>query len=149
MSDPYASHLAVIAGLKPKPKKVLEFGSGLHSTKAFLGMRSVTRLVSVERDPAWRSKVEKKLKDKRLELLGDGDEVPSLEEFDLVFIDDGADGHPEQRIQTIAFVLAQKHPRVVVHDANYRPYLDSIHAFSTDVKLHADDHPWTAVVAPS
>src|SRR5947207_4432187 len=135
--SPYASHLAVLNGLKPKPKEVLEFGSGLHSTRAFLKMSSVKKLVSVETDPKWHAKIAKKVTDKRFTLL-DGSELPDLAGFDLVFIDNGADGHPEERIETIGYVLAQKHPRVVIHDVNHRPYLDSIHAFTTDVKLHAD-----------
>ena len=53
----YASHLPVLEALKPKPKKVLEFGSGKHSTGAFLSMKSVTRLVSIETDMGWRERL--------------------------------------------------------------------------------------------
>lgn len=146
MADPYASHLAVLKALKPKPKKVLEFGGGLHSTKAFLAMKSVTQLVTIETDEAWLKKLEKKFSDKRWTLLGPTGTVPKLTDFDLVFVDDGQEA--QQRIQTIAFVLSQKHPRVVIHDVEHVPYLNTIRAFTDDFEVIDVETPWTAVVEP-
>lgn len=143
MADPYASHLAVLAALDPPPKKVLEFGGGDYSTKAFLEMEGVNRVVTIETDPTWRKKLEK-IKDARLEVL-DGSKVPALSNFDLVFIDDGS--WPQQRMETIVRVLSQPHPRVVIHDADYTPYVQTIADITDDFVVHADAVPHTAVVA--
>lgn len=144
--DAYASHLPVLAALEPAPKRVLEFGGGLHSTKAFLEMDSVTKLVTVETDPHWREVLEKEYSDKRWQLL-DGSKVPALGNFDLVFIDDGIG--PQQRMTTIARVLGQRHPKVVIHDAEFAPYQETIAAFAPDFELHAALNPATAIVPAS
>jgi len=144
----FGSHVPVLESLRPRPKRVLEFGVGDHSTSAFLSMKSVTRLVSVETDIGWRERVSnehrKHLKSGRWRLLDETDEVPPLTDFDLVFIDDGL--LPAQRHETIARVLGQKHPRVVIHDADYAPYVESIEAFSSDFRIEDAYSPYTAVV---
>lgn len=141
--DVYETHVPVLEALDPPPTRVLEFGAGKYSTKAFLAMDSVSRLVSVETDPSWRKEVRNRYRDKRWELL-DGSEVPDLEKFDLVFIDDGANA--QERIPTIVYVLSRKHPRVVIHDAEYGPYRDTIAMFTDDYVVHADYQPYTAVI---
>lgn len=140
-TDPYATHLPVLEGLKPKPKKVLEFGYGNHSTKAFLAMKSVTKLVTVEADATWRANAEK-IKDKRLEVVEafDGD----LTDFDLVFIDNGQ--NPHERMDTMVRVLGQPHPKVVIHDIDYQPYLDTLKAYTSKYGLHTALVPNTAIV---
>ena len=129
--DNYSSHLPVLEALDPKPKRVLEFGAGEHSTAAFLAMDSVTRLVSVETDMDWRERVSERFsehfEDGRWRLLDEEDPIPDPTDFDLVFIDDGDE--PAQRLATIVYVLGRKHPKVVIHDADYRPYLETISAF--------------------
>lgn len=147
VDDPYATHLPVLEGLSPKPRRVLEFGGGYHSTEAFLDMDSVTKLVTVETDPEWRRRLTKRFEREDRWKLIDGSKLPALDDFDLVFIDDGAD--QAHRIQTIGYVLSQRHPRVVIHDADHGPYQESIDALADDYRIVTDDTPWTAVVEKS
>lgn len=140
--DDYATHLPVIYELSPK--RVLEFGAGLYSTKAFLSMTNLTKLVSVEVDPEWRERLRGEIQDARWTLL-DGHRLPPLLDYDLILIDDGTSA--QERSETIRYVLRQKHPQVVVHDAEV--YLPLILEFSGDVVVHDALSPHTAVVGAS
>ena len=111
-------------------------------------MKSVTRLVSIETDIGWRESgseaFRKELKSGRWKLLDETDEIPELTDFDLVFIDDGL--LPDQRIHTIAYVLARKHPKVILHDAEYPAYMDSVRAFTDDYEIEDGYSPHTAII---
>lgn len=134
--DRYASHLPVLKALCSdlKPRRVLEFGAGLHSTPYFLSLEGLERLVSVEADPHWLARVADVCADERLTLLSDN--PPDPKDFDLVFIDDGKNA--AEREETIRWVLGRPHPPVVIHDAEV---LDYAHAISQCSPL-----PATAVV---
>ena len=84
------------------------------------------------------------LKSGRWKLLDETDEIPDLEDFDLIFIDDGL--LPDQRINTIAYVLARKHPKVILHDAEYPAYMDSVRAFTDDYVIEDGYSPHTAII---
>lgn len=128
----YATHQPVLIGLAQiRPiRRVLEFGSGLYSSKLFLNrdlFPQLEELVSYEDTAEWRDAV--------LEAVGDDDRfdlrlvdavnesVPAdLERFDLIFVDDS---HKLKfRAQTMATVgdRRPRNPIVVVHDFEWRPY---------------------------
>ena len=67
-----------------------------------------------------------------------------MTDFDLVFIDDGL--LPDQRIHTIAYVLARPHPKVILHDAEYPAYIDSVRVFTTDYEIEDAYSPHTAII---
>lgn len=139
--DDYASHLPVlkaVCGLI-RPWSVLELGSGLHSTPFFLGL-PVFHLVSIETDPEWRERIGREFRDSRLSLRSGYDDLHPMN-FDLVFIDDGTSA--AEREFSIRWVLGQKHPVTVIHDAE---------VYATVIEELAPDHaviptkPETAVV---
>jgi predicted O-methyltransferase YrrM len=115
MADDYASHLPVlkaVCGLV-RPLTVLELGSGLHSTPFFLSL-PIKRLVSVESDPEWALRVAGECIDTRLSIRTDYDDLYPAD-FDLVFIDDGKSA--AEREFSIGWVLGDRHPPTVIHDA--------------------------------
>ena len=125
-----------------RPKTVLEFGAGLHSTPLFLEDPNLSRIVSVERDPDWRKKVALHCNDPRLVLRPDKNVIP--ETFDFIFIDDGQDC--EEREGTIRFVLSKRfHPPTVIHDADVPEYLQAIEELAINYSIFPTD-PETAVV---
>lgn len=141
----FGTHVPVLRGLEPPPERVLEFGTGYFSTATFLEMPSVRRLTSIEIYPDWREKmVEEFGEDRRWTLLTEDDEIPEFSFFDLIFVDDGT--NEAERIATIELVLSRRHPRVVIHDAEFIPFLEAIHRHATDYTVHKDLSPYTAVV---
>ncbi|MGN6413380.1 hypothetical protein [Flexivirga sp.] len=129
--DPFATHLPILTavGVSQRVTSVLELGSGVLSTPAWLDRRlfpHLERLVSYEDDPVWLKEVETAVgSDPRCELrLVDRvrESVPSdLSEFDVVFIDD-SQTVPE-RSETIAAVAATRPNSIVVnHDFEQRNY---------------------------
>lgn len=116
----YASHLPVLKALCAdlKPRRVLEFGAGFHSTAFFLGLEGLEKLVSVEVDARWELRMRKEFPDERLKLVGHPPE--KMEDFQLVFIDDGKNA--AEREETIRWVLGRPHPPVVIHDAEVLDY---------------------------
>jgi predicted O-methyltransferase YrrM len=135
-AERYASHLIALKALLAtlKPRRILEFGSGLYSTSFFLRSRRLESLVSVEDDPEWAEQVRAN-GDKRLVVQPRFD--GSLMDFDLVFIDSGRT--VEERTKTIRWVLRQEHPVVAIHDAE--TYARVIAELSP--------LPTTAIVSPS
>lgn len=127
-SDPYASHLPVLQALPSafSIERVLELGAGLHSTPAFLALPGLKHLTSVENDPQWAARV--RSDDERHDVLvvegSIADNLPPLEDYDLVFIDDSTSAH--ERARTIRAVLSQPHPPVVIHDAEVPEYAAAI-----------------------
>lgn len=142
--DDYASHLPVLQTLlcTLRPRRVLEFGAGDHSTPAILESSDVECLVSVEVDNEWREKVALACPDYRLTLIET--RPRSVDTFDLILIDDGQ--HTHQREATIRIVLAHAHPLVVIHDADVPEYAAAIDELSSDYSVIPTDPP-TAIVA--
>ena len=123
-SDRYASHLPVLKALLDTGtiSRVLELGGGLYSTPAFLATSSLEKLTTIENDPEWARKAET-ADDRHEVLLVQGaiaDNLPPLEDYDLVFIDDSTSAY--ERARTIRAVLSQPHPPVVIHDAEVPEY---------------------------
>jgi predicted O-methyltransferase YrrM len=145
MAD-YGSHAQILESVlrSVRPKRVLEYGAGDHSTSIILAHPAVEVLVSYEPDQEWKQKVRDKHKgDERLRFTESKDHSP--QNFDLVFIDDGT--NENQRVETIEHVLSQAHPTVVIHDANNLHYAEVIGRLSDDYSIFPTD-PDTAVVAP-
>jgi predicted O-methyltransferase YrrM len=141
--DEYATHLPVLRGYRPRT--VLEFGPGLHSTAHFLSLPCLKRLVSIEHNQEWHDRLALKFQDPRWELRRSIPPWPAPRNFDLVLIDDG-DTYT-QRVETIRWVLKRKHPVVVIHDAEvgaYKELLEGVDHFVYDALT-----PHTAVVAAS
>ena len=148
--DVYASHMSVLKALlnTHRPKRVLEYGAGLYSTPLFLSRPHVEQLVSVEPDPDWRHCIRSLHDDSRLHILAAGDFRPS--DFDLVFIDNGQDGAEPlgaERAATIRQVLSQKHPIVVVHDAEVPEYATAIEEYAINFSVFPTA-PDTCVIHP-
>ena len=141
--DPYASHLPILRAMVAslRPKKVLEFGAGLHSTPFFLQDPELTRIVSVEADNDWRRRIAFRCDDQRLVLRVDRRVAP--EYFDLVLIDDGTCA--AERLETIHFVLAGPHPPVIIHDAEVPEYATIIKELAINYSIFPTA-PDTAVV---
>ena len=138
----YGSHLPVLIALlaQHQPKQILELGSGLNSTPAFLSRPEVVRVVSVEPDREWRQIVSEACQDSRLVLRPTLDVDPA--DFDLVFIDDGT--NLNHRLETINRVLQPDHPLTVIHDADVPEYLTAIRKLAMNHKV-VDTDPPTAV----
>lgn len=115
----------------------MEFGGGEFSTPLILEAKSVTRLVTVEKDRTWRLWLER-LSDPRLEVQT---ERADPSQFDLVFIDDGVSAL--EREQTIKYVLGFDHPPTVIHDAEH--YMNAIAEYSEHFEVFAHTLPATAV----
>jgi len=132
VDDRYASHVKVLEALPSvlNIRRVLELGAGDHSTRVFLSMPGLEKLTSIENDPAWAERAA--TTDDRHEMrLVSGPvalNIPPLEDYDLVFIDDSTSA--AERAQTIRAVLSQPHPPVVIHDAEVPEYAQVISELS-------------------
>jgi hypothetical protein len=125
--QPYSTHLPILAalGIITQPKRVLEYGSGLISTPAFLNRAvfpKLKHLASFENSREWHERVSSCIgDDPRIELrLSDGpikDAVmpADLSAVDLVFVDDSDELGRAQTIAAIAGFVPQGIP-VVIHD---------------------------------
>lgn len=143
--DRYASHLKVLTTVLNtyKPKRVLEYGSGRHSTPLFLSRPHVEKLTVVESDFVWRRELTTEYRDDRMTVLVEGYANPR--NYDLVFIDDGVNA--DQRCRTIRNVLSRKHPVVVIHDAEVPEYRKLMEELADEVLIYRTE-PDTAVVLP-
>jgi hypothetical protein len=125
-----------------QPHNVLEYGAGLFSTPEFLRRDELVRVISVEPDPAWRSKVGSACDDKRLVLRPICTVDPAF--FDFIFIDNGE--NIEDRLAVIRYVLDRPdHPVTVIHDADVPEYAAAIKELAIYHTIFATDPP-TAVV---
>lgn len=137
--SPYSTHLPVLMGLARlhRIRRVLELGSGLHSTPLFLNRdiyADLDRLVSLEDDPGWAETVRSAVgHDGRLDLRT----VPrvstgmpeDISEFDLIFVDDSRTC-PE-RTSTIVGVHARNPVGLVaIHDFEQRSYRRAARLFA-------------------
>ena len=144
MADDYASHLPVLEAVCQlvKPRSVLEFGGGLHSTPFLLSL-PIERLICVETGPDWLERITEEISDPKLHLRPNAKDLErgDLAGFDLVFIDDGASR--DERDHTIRWVLGQQHPPTVIHDAEV--YATVIDEFTSEYAV-IPTQPETAVV---
>lgn len=125
--DAYSTHLPILCALGATllPKRVVEYGSGLISTPAFLNRSAFPRLeslLSFENDLSWYASVVESIGyDARLELrLAEGAMKNAVAPSDLagcslVFVDDSAE---IERAETIAAIAACRPLGVpiVIHD---------------------------------
>jgi predicted O-methyltransferase YrrM len=133
-ADPYATHLPILIGLARlmKVRRVLELGTGLHSTPCFLERQLFPDLLQwhgIENDFVWSQKVAAAIdSDRRAKLTFVSQPIHcavrdiDLAGFDLIFIDDSAAA--EQRAATIREV-ARRCPHstvVVIHDWEIAAY---------------------------
>lgn len=119
------------------PKHVLELGSGLYSTPAFLNRNcfpTVETVHSVEDELPWFDNVKAKLGAAEGFSIECVDSVPEwvgtadLSAYDLIFIDDSHGA--SQRARSIAAALgrAAAGAIVVIHDFEERPYRNAVRA---------------------
>jgi len=141
--DEYASHLPILKSLSRllPMTRVLEFGAGFHSTPFFLGLPNLERLVSVETDREWHTRIAGAHDDERLQLRKK--RPPDIGRFDLIFIDDGTEA--VHREATIRWVLSRPHPPVVIHDAEVPQYLSAIDQLAENHVTFHKYTPWTAL----
>jgi hypothetical protein len=137
----YATHLPLLLGLARilKIHRVLEFGSGIHSTLTFLDRSAypdLQAIVSWETDPDWQARVEDAarhdarlklcLRPEPLELTG---EELRLLNPDLVLVDNSTTiAGREATIAQLAR-LAPALPPVVIHDFEVAPYRRAARGF--------------------
>jgi predicted O-methyltransferase YrrM len=148
--DPYASHLQVLNAVlnTHKPKRILEYGGGVHSTHMFLTRPYVESVVTIETSEAWRERLLTMYPDEKLTIFPA--KKMSAANFDLIFIDNGQDSQVPlgaDRRATIREVLSRPHPIVVIHDADVPEYATAIEEFSVDYAVYRTA-PDTAVVYP-
>ena len=142
--DPYSTHLPILRRMVNgvRPRRVLEFGAGLHSTPLYFRDPQLWNVVCIEPDPEWRKKVAYAVDDERL-ILREAATNVNPTDFDLIFIDDGTCA--AERLKTIRFVLSEPHPPTVIHDAEVPEYRDAIKELATMHTIY-ETNPHTAVV---
>lgn len=142
--DPYSTHLPILRRIvnSVRPKRVLEFGAGLHSTPLYFRDPQLWNVVCIEPDAGWRKRVGYAVDDSRL-ILRETAENVTPSDFDLIFIDDGECA--ADRLKTIRFVLSNPHPPVVIHDADTPEYDAAIKELATMFTTYRTQ-PDTAVV---
>jgi len=136
-------------------RRVLEFGSGYHSTRVFLNRSAFPELVSlhsIESDAEWIPKVrEATHRESRLLLKYVPEPIESvlddlaLESYDLIFVDSSAES--SRRVATISAV-AERCPSlvlVVIHDFENVMYRKAAKKFQRRFEFAAFN-PCTAVV---
>jgi predicted O-methyltransferase YrrM len=143
--DPYASHLPTLRAVLRtySPKRVLELGTGPHSTSLFI--EAGVTLTSLETSGAWHEKAQG-YGEFDLRLVDDvATCLPSLTDYDLVFVDDS--DNLADRERSIRAVLSQPHPLTVIHDAEVPEYRTAIRELGNGIFVctHA---PHTAIVYP-
>lgn len=138
----YSSHLPILRSViaSVQPKRILEFGAGLHSTPLFV--KSGATVLSIESDPDWRKAIAWECASPNLVLRPEL-RTAKAADFDLIFIDDGESA--QQREKTIRHVLSQPHPVVVIHDAEVPEYRQAIEELAISHKTYKTN-PDTCVV---
>ena len=133
-SDPYVTHIPILLALSSlfRPQRILEIGSGLHSSPMFLDKTSfptVSALHSIENDQEWARQVcAVCASDGRFSMTTvDGPMsgyigTASVNDYDMIFIDDSLTS--EARSETIREVVQQNPPHslIVIHDFQERQY---------------------------
>lgn len=131
---PYATHVPVLIALAllVRPRRILEFGSGVFSTSLFLDAAIFPDTESVtvlENDAAWYARLQKVHgHDPRLHAvhvegtMAQAAETIDCTRHDLIFVDDSTS--EQQRANTITALSSQAgngHP-VVIHDFDVKKY---------------------------
>lgn len=132
-ANPYATHVPVLIGLAIilKPKRIVEFGSGIYSTLTFLNNAVFTELTqfdSYENDRQWfMHVVELVPKEHQTSLhLTEGAvhsvvEASALQGYDLIFVDDSRNSL--QRAETIERIVeCQTSSPILIHDFEHKIY---------------------------
>jgi predicted O-methyltransferase YrrM len=145
--NPYATHLPVLLAVaqQRKVRRILELGSGMHSTLTFLDRNyfpDVERVDAIENDASWAEKVKAAAgDDPRLALRtvcgAVCDVVDTLDAgtYDLALVDDSTTSH--ERTATLRRIAAQ-HPKstlVVVHDFEVPEYRRVAEGFVHRVRI--------------
>ena len=140
-AEPFTTHLPILAALAVhRPvRRVVEYGSGLISTPAFLDRTlfpDLEQIVSYENDAAWSHKVAEAIDDERLHLrtvrdaVADAVVAAETAAADLIFIDDSV-SEPERAatiraaLATLAATDPAAAPVVVIHDFETAGYRDA------------------------
>lgn len=140
MGNPYATHLPVLLQIPRQiaVKRILEFGSGMISTLAFLDNAAYPDLVSIdsyENNEDWFNRVCREVgNDPRSRVhftngpISDVAKTIEYQDYDLIFIDDSATA--KERSNTIRSVVIGCAPNsvVVIHD-----YENIEYVFASDV----------------
>jgi hypothetical protein len=145
--DPYVTHTPVLAGLSVHVhvRRVLELGSGTHSTFNFLNRRVFPHLEcidSYENDPQWASRVLAAAGgDQRLKLrvttrpMAECVRDLALSDYDLILIDDSQTS--VERSATIMAIAGSRPigPIVVIHDFEVSEYRKAASGFEHRFRL--------------
>lgn len=148
-AEPFVTHLPVLLGVGHlvQARRILEFGSGNHSSLAFLDRECfphVEHVDSFENDPEWGASIAAKAAHDsrfRMQML-DGAVAQAvanvdLESYDMVFIDDSVTS--AERSATIRAVVARVPTRavVIVHDFEHPPYRHALRGMKHIVRMTA------------
>jgi hypothetical protein len=138
--EPYSTHLPILCalGASVQPKRIVEYGSGLNSTPAFLDRSLFPRLeslLSFENSRSWYEAVaESTRNDARMQLrLVEGAmkhavAINDLEGCSLVFVDDSDEFGRADTIKAIAACRPVEVP-IVIHDLELKHILDGAKRF--------------------
>lgn len=147
--EPFVTHLPVLLGVGHlvQARRILEFGSGNHSSLAFLDRECfphVEHVDSFENDPEWGAGIAAKAAhDSRFQMhLLDGAVAKAvadvdIESYDMIFIDDSVTS--AERSATIRAVVARAPARavVIVHDFEHPPYRHALRGMKNIVRMTA------------
>lgn len=126
---PYASHLPVLVGMgiAAHPRSIVEYGSGLFSTCAFLEREAfpdLARVKSFENDLSWhREMCGRVAGDPRAQIefvsgpISEAIDIAELKRADLIFIDDSTGLERARTIRAVAATRLSGIP-VVIHDVD-------------------------------
>lgn len=154
--EPYSTHVPLLEALgdSMNVNRVVEFGSGIHSTSVFLDRGIFPHLVqldSYENDRTWLQQVVEMTDGEQRLALHEVDgpissivEPSMLDDVDLILIDD--DIRAEQRARTIQAVAEASPPQalVLIHDFEVPLYQQASRAFRKRLVFKAL-RPFTAV----
>lgn len=144
-SDPYSTHMPALVALGVifKPRQILEYGSGINSTRLFLNNKAfpeLSTLKSFENYPEWYKTVSDVVgNDSRIIYkLVEGQMsnhvfLDDVKDADLIFIDDSY--HASDRAATIAAVLKCNPNLCVIHDFENFPYRRAASRYSQSFRL--------------
>lgn len=154
MSDPYASHIEFLKTQGGEASRVLELGSGLHSTPLFLNREFFPHVIevrSVEHIQVWADRVAEICQgDTRLNLVVVPEPIEDylrtidLEDFDLIFVDNSECW--QNRVKTIEYL--GEHvvtSEVIIHDFEHKFYQDAARAFTSKI-VDTTQTPHTAAM---
>lgn len=155
--SPYETHVWVLRHLLSTHRpNVLELGCGFFSTPLWL-RHGCERVVSLDDSLSWQGHVVAYLEsagllDERLTIEAVPDvarEVSEydLDEYDLIFIDNGQGGSPDRAPAIHAVLKEQPFCPIVVHDYDVAEYREAVLEHQPpEITVYDDFEPFTAVV---